>query len=92
MSRDRRLQDILEGRERYERALAAAQLQSVQLLSGGGDDQVHTALPTTTTTVELDYTPSPPPSAMPSYYCNRGSIMMTATTLPRRCHARARLC
>ncbi len=33
-------QDILEGRERYERALAAAQLQSVQLLSGGGDDQV----------------------------------------------------
>ncbi len=37
---DARSQDILEGRERYERALAAAQLQSVQLLSGGGDDQV----------------------------------------------------
>jgi hypothetical protein len=30
----------LQGREKYERALAAAQLQSVQLLSGGGDDQV----------------------------------------------------
>ena len=30
--RDACWQDILEGRERYERALAAAQLQSVQLL------------------------------------------------------------
>jgi hypothetical protein len=39
------LQDILEGRERYERALAAAQLQSVQLLSGGGDDQVQQSFP-----------------------------------------------
>ena len=87
MSRDRRLQDILEGRERYERALAAAQLQSVQLLSGGGDDQVHTAPRTTTTTVELDYTP---PICHASYYCNRGSSMMTATTWRRRCHARAR--
>ncbi len=38
------LQDILQGRERYERALAAAQLQSVQLLSGGGDDQVRPPL------------------------------------------------
>jgi hypothetical protein len=38
--RDACWQDILEGRERYERALAAAQLQSVQLLSAGGDDQV----------------------------------------------------
>ena len=37
-------QDILEGRERYERALAAAQLQSVQLLSGGADDQVRVTI------------------------------------------------
>jgi hypothetical protein len=38
------LQDILEGRERYERALAVAQLQSVQLLSGRGEDDVCAAV------------------------------------------------
>jgi len=81
--RDVLLQDLLEGRERYERALAAAQLQSVQLLSGGGDDQVPSSSLSPFTPAMIKIIPLLPPL--------RVSIMTTDTTLKKLWHARVRL-